>query len=174
MTPEGHVEHSSGNPSITDDHTVDDYDTLHGDAEAKPGKSFWAALTVGWVGILIGLFGIFDHPSEANPFKVFRLLVGLNIFNDAIVVPIVLGLAFAVHRWAPRWLLAPMQVWLVVSGVVSLYAYPLVGAFGKKPSQPSELPFNYAHNLLVVLGCISLFCVGLAIRSWRRAHRTLP
>jgi hypothetical protein len=78
------------------------------------GITFWIGLAVGWVAILIGLFGIFDHASQANPFKVFRLLIGLNIFNDAVVVPLVLGLAFAVHRWAPRWLLVPAQVWLII------------------------------------------------------------
>ena len=140
------------------------------DAEGH-GSSFWFGLTVGWVAILIGLFGIFDHTSQANPFRVFRLLIGLNLFNDAIVVPVVLGLGLAVHRWAPRWMLAPAQVWLIICGVVSLYAYPLVGDFGRKPSQPSELPFNYAHNLLIVLGCITVFCLGLAVRSRRRQRR---
>jgi hypothetical protein len=179
VTPGDHPEGGREQPGNTindngEDADVEEHDELHGVAEAEPGKAFWAALIVGWVSIVIGLFGILDHRSSANPFKVFRLLVGLNVFNDAVVVPVVLGLAFAVHRWAPRWLLAPMQIWLIVSGVVSLYAYPLVGAFGKKPSQPSELPFNYAHNLLIVLGCITLFCLGLAVRSWRRAHRSLP
>ena len=136
------------------------------------GITFWIGLAVGWVAIIIGLFGIFDHGSQANPLKVFRLLIGLNIFNDAIVVPVVVGVAFALHRWAPRWLLVPAQVWLIISGVVSLYAYPLVGDFGRKPSQPSELPFNYSHNLLIVLGCVTLFCSGLAVRSWRRKRRT--
>jgi hypothetical protein len=136
------------------------------------GITFWIGLAVGWVAIIIGLFGIFDHGSQANPLKVFRLLIGLNIFNDAIVVPVVVGVAFALHRWAPRWLLVPAQVWLIISGVVSLYAYPLVGDFGRKPSQPSELPFNYSHNLLIVLGCVTLFCAGLAVRSWRRKRRT--
>jgi len=136
------------------------------------GIIFWIGLAVGWVAIIIGLFGIFDHGPQANPLKVFRLLIGLNIFNDAVVVPLVLGLASAVHRWAPRWLMAPAQVWLIISGVVSLYAYPLVGDFGRKPSQPSELPFNYAHNLLIVLGCVTLFCAGLAVRSWRRQRHT--
>jgi hypothetical protein len=144
--------------------------TLETDAEGH-GITFWVGLAVGWVAIVIGLFGVFDHASQANPFKVFRLLLGLNIFNDAVVVPVVLGLAFAVHRWAPRWLLVPAQVWLIICGVVSLYAYPLVGDFGRKPSQPSELPFNYAHNLMIVLACITLFCAGLAVRFWRRQRR---
>jgi hypothetical protein len=144
--------------------------TLETDTEGH-GITFWIGLAVGWVAITIGLFGIFDHGSQANPFKVFRLLVGLNIFNDAVVVPVVLGLAFALHRWAPRWLIAPAQVWLIICGVVSLYAYPLVGDFGRKRSQPSELPFNYAHNLLIVLGCVTLFCGGLAVRSWRHQRR---
>jgi hypothetical protein len=138
----------------------------------RHGIAFWIGFALGWIAIIIGLFGIFDHGAQANPFKVFRLLIGLNIFNDAVVVPVVLGVAFAVQRWAPRWLLVPAQVWLILCGVVSLYAYPLVGDFGRKPSQPSELPFNYAHNLFIVLGCISIFCAGIGVRSWRRQRRT--
>jgi hypothetical protein len=156
-------------PDIKSDAAADG--GLNADTE-RHGAIFWIGLAVGWVIIIIGLFGIFDHGSQANPLKVFRLLIGLNIFNDAVVVPVVLCVAFALQRWAPRWLLAPAQVWLILCGVVSLYAYPLVGDFGRKPSQPSELPFNYSHNLFIVLGCISLFCAGLAVRSRRRQRRT--
>lgn len=149
-----------------------DEETTRDGGDEDHGVVFWIGLALGWVAIIIGVFGIFDHGAQANPFKVFRLLVGLNIFNDAVVVPLVLGLAFVLRRWAPRWLLVPAQVWLIIAGVVSLYSYPLVGDFGRKPSQPSELPFNYAHNLLIVLGCLTVFCAGLAVRSWRHQRRT--
>jgi hypothetical protein len=142
--------------------------------DTEHGTTFWIAFALGSVAIIIGVFGILDHGSQANPFKVFRILVGLNIVNDAVVVPLVLGLALAVRRWAPRWVLAPTQIWLIIAGSVSLYAYPLVGDFGRKPSQPSELPFNYAHNLLIVIGCITVFCAALAIRAWRHEHRAEP
>ena len=136
--------------------------------EQRPRASFWIGLVVGWTAIVIGLFGVLDHPRSAGAFKVLRLLIGINIVNDALVVPAILLLGFVVRRWMPRWLLIPAQVWLIISGLVTLYAYPLVRSYGKSKTNPSQLPFNYSHNLLIVLGCITLLCLGLALRSWKR------
>ena len=137
-------------------------------ADEHHRRTFWICLAIGWGAIAVGVFGILDHPSDADPVRVFRLLVGLNITNDAVVVPVFLLAGFLLRRWAPRWLLAPAQAWLIVSGVVTLYAYPLVGHFGGAAGNPSELPHNYAHNLLVVVGLITLVCTALAVAAWRR------
>lgn len=134
------------------------------------GAVFWIGVAIGWTVIGIGLFGVFDHPGSANAFKVFRLLVGLNVVNDAVVIPTLLLLAFAVRRLAPRWLIVPMQVWFIMTGAVSVYAYPMVGDFGKSKVNRSILPHNYAHNLLIVLGCITAFSALLAWWSWRRTR----
>jgi hypothetical protein len=141
-------------------------------SEEDSGKVFWALAAIGWTVIGVGVFGVFDHPGSANAFKVFRLLVGLNVVNDAVVIPTLLLLAFAVRRLAPNWLMMPMQVWFIMAGAVAVYAYPLVGGFGRSKTNPSILPHNYAHNLLIVLGCITAFSALLAWRSWRRARLT--
>jgi hypothetical protein len=140
----------------------------------RPSATFWVGLAAGWVAITIGLFGIIDHRSSANPVGVFRLLLGLNVVNDAVVVPVIVTAAFLLRRWAPRWLLAPAQVWLIIAGVVSLYAYPLVRRFGARADNTSQLPLDYAHNLVVVLGWVTLLCAALAIGSWRRDRADRP
>lgn len=146
----------------------------HPNAEtSSPGEGgavFWTGVAIGWTAIGIGLFGVFDHPGSANAFKVFRLLVGLNIVNDAVVIPALLVLAFAVRRYAPRWMILPAQVWFIMAGAVTVYAYPFVGGFGKSKVNPSILPHNYTHSLLIVLACITAFSALLALRSWRRAR----
>ena len=138
--------------------------------EERHGAVFWVCVVVGWTAIGIGLFGVFDHPGSANAFKVFRLLIGLNIVNDALVVPTLLLLAFIVRRWAPRWLIVPAQVWFIMAGAATVYAYPMVGGFGRSKVNSSILPHDYAHSLLVVLGCITVFSALLALWSWRRAR----
>ncbi|HEY3841813.1 MAG TPA: hypothetical protein VGL48_01070 [Acidimicrobiales bacterium] len=138
--------------------------------EGRPGPVFWVGVALGWTAIGIGLFGLIDHPRSADAFKVLRLLVGLNVVNDAIVIPATLLLAFVVRRVAPRWVILPAQVWFIMAGGVSVYAYPLVGGFGRSKVNSSILPHNYAHSLLVVLGCITVFSALLAVRSWRRAR----
>jgi hypothetical protein len=146
--------------------------TASSPGEASHGVIFWICLVLGWGAIAIGLFGVLDHSSSANPFKVLRLLIGLNIVNDAVVIPVLLLVSLLARKWAPRWLLVPAQVWLIVAGIVSLYAYPLVRSFGKSKVNSSQLPFNYAHNLLIVLGVVTLCCAVLALFSWRRSRVT--
>jgi hypothetical protein len=138
--------------------------------EEEHGATFWIAVAIGWTAIGIGLFGVFDHSTSVHAFKLLRLLIGLNIVNDAIIVPVVLGIAYVVRRKSPRWLMAPAQVWLMMCGVICLYAYPFVGDYGRMASNPSLLPFNYAHRLLLLLGIITAACSVLAFISWRRAR----
>jgi hypothetical protein len=128
------------------------------------GAVFWALAAIGWTVIGVGLFGVFDHPGSANAFKVFRLLVGLNVVNDAVVIPTLLLLGCVVRRLAPNW--------FIMAGAVAVYAYPLVGDFGRSKTNPSILPHNYAHSVLIVLGCITAFSALLAWWSWRRARLT--
>jgi hypothetical protein len=59
-----------------------------------------------------------------------------------------------------------------MAGAVTVYAYPMVGDFGRSKVNPSILPHNYAHGLLMVLGCITVFSALLALRSWRRTRVT--
>ncbi len=129
-------------------------------------------LVVGWAVIVFALHGMVADPS-ANAPHLFRLLIGLNLVNDAIVVPAVIVLALLVRRWLAPWLVLPVQVGLIVSAVVTLYAVPLVGSWGKSAQAgPSRLPFNYAHNLIGVLAVIWLACTVLALWRRRRARTT--
>ena len=100
-------------------------------SEEDSGKVFWSLAAIGWTVIGIGLFGVFDHPGSANAFKVFRLLVGLNVVNDAVVIPRSSFWRSPSGGWHRDWLMMPVQVWFIMGGAVTVYAYPLVGDFGK-------------------------------------------
>ena len=143
---------------------------LH-EAPHRPHLAQVACLVVGWAVIVFALHGMISEPS-ANPPNLFRLLVGLNVVNDAIVIPIVLVISLLVRRVLPRWALVPVQIGLFASAVVVLYAYPLLGGWGHTArAGPSRLPHDYADSLAVVLGTIWVVCAlgALAARQWR--HR---
>ena len=139
-------------------------------AQHRPHVAQVACLVVGWAVIVFALHGMISEPS-ANPPNLFRLLIGLNVVNDAIVIPIVLVISLLVRRVLPRWALVPVQIGLFASAVVVLYAYPLLGGWGHTArAGPSRLPHDYAGSLAVVLGTIWLVCAlgALATRQWRR------
>jgi hypothetical protein len=129
-----------------------------------------ACLIVGWAVIVFALHGMISEPAS-NPPGLFRLLVGLNVANDALVIPIVLAISLLVRRVLPRWAIVPVQIGLFASAVVVLYAYPLLGGWAHTArAGPSRLPHDYAYSLVWVLGAIWLVCalLALAIRRWRR------
>ncbi len=141
------------------------------DTHHRPHPAQIASLVVGWAVIVFALHGMISEPS-ANPPNLFRLLIGLNVVNDAIVIPIVLVISLLVRRVLPRWAIVPVQIGLFASAVVVLYAYPLLGGWGHTArAGPSRLPHDYADSLAVVLGIIWLLCAlgAFAARQWR--HR---
>jgi hypothetical protein len=130
-----------------------------------------ACLIVGWAVIIFALHGMISERAS-NPPNLFRLLIGLNVVNDALVIPVVLAISLLVRRLLPRWAILPAQVGLFASAVVVLYAYPLLGGWGHTArAGPSRLPHDYAYSLIWVLGAIWLVCALGAIAARQRRRR---
>jgi len=89
--------------------------------------------------------------------------------NDAIVLPIVLLVAVGVRHVAAAGS-GCRSTSLIASAVVTLYAYPLVGSWGRAPGGVQPSPMEHAHGLAAVLCAVWLVCGVLALWSWRRAH----
>jgi len=132
----------------------------------RVGRLRWTCLLAGWGVIAFALHGMIA--DRVNPSGIFRILIELNVVNDALVAPLVIVAAAVLRRTVPRWSLVPLDVGLISSAVVTLYAYPLVGSWGKtRAAGFSRLPFDYAHSLLMVLGAIWFVCALMALWSWR-------
>lgn len=135
------------------------------------GPVFYACLVVGWGIIVFGLHGMFADANQTNPAAVFRILIGLNVLNDALVAPMLVVAAAISRRVLPRWALGPVQVGLIATAVVVLYAYPLIGDWGHTVRAGfSRLPWDYAHNTAVVVAVIWAVCALMGAWGWRRDH----
>lgn len=141
----------------------------------NPGPLFWLTLTAGWAVIVFGVHGLISNWSGSNPPAVLRTVIGLNVVNDALVVPLVLGVAATCRRLLRAWLIVPVDVGLIMTAVVVLYSYPLVGGWGKSSrAGSSRLPWNYAHNVGVVIAVIWAVCALLALWRWKQARAIHP
>jgi uncharacterized membrane protein YgdD (TMEM256/DUF423 family) len=128
----------------------------------------WPVVTGVLVGAAFGAVGVVSLLNEAHdthPAVVVRWVVGLAVVHDLLLVPVVLLVGAAVHRWARRAWLAGA---LLVSGPVVLVTWPLVRGYGRQAGNPSILPRNYAQGLAVVLVVtwLGALTVGLVLR-WR-------
>lgn len=136
----------------------------------RHGPMYYVTLVAGWGVIAFGLHGLLTTRGT-NPPAVLTLLVELNVVNDAIVLPAVVVVGLLLSRVVPRWCRAPLQVGLITTAVVTLYSYPLVAGYGRGPRAGfSRLPWNYAHNLAIVLAVVWAVTGLLAMVSWRRAR----
>lgn len=141
----------------------------HGAHKAGPG--FWVSTVLGWVVIGVGLRGIFEKHIDTRPGQLARFVVGGALVHDLFVAPLVILAAVLVARAVPGRARPFVQAALVVSAAVSLFAYPLVRAYGLATNNPTSLPHNYAANLLLVLGVVWAVAAALMLRRLRAEAR---
>ena len=120
----------------------------------------------------IGLRGIFQHRLDTRPANLAKFVVGGALLHDLLVAPLVLLAAVALARAVPPRARATVQAALAVSGIVALFAYPMVRGYGRAANNPTSLPHNYTLNLAIVLGLVWVVTAGiLAVRLRASARR---
>jgi hypothetical protein len=138
------------------------------DAEHRAGPLFWISAAAGWAVIGWGLRGIFVHSVDTRPANLAKFVVAGALLHDLLIAPLVIGAGLLVVRAVPGRARAIVQGALAVSGIVALFSYPLVRAYGLAAHNPTSLPHNYTANLLVVLGLVWAVAAGLVIVRLRR------
>lgn len=137
-------------------------------------KVFWVGVAIGGLVLAYGLRGLFQHSDDTNPAGTAKMILGLNLAHDLILAPLVIAIGAGVTRILPRRFRPVVGGGLLASGVVVLFALPLVLGYGRIPATPSVLPRNYAHGLLAVLAAVWLVTLavlaGVVVRGRRRSQ----
>jgi hypothetical protein len=119
--------------------------------------------------ILLGFIGLVSNSGQTDPLSWALWFGGGVAVHDLLLVPVVLALGVPASR-----LRAPYRTALVVAGLVSIVALPVVLGLGRRADNPSQLPLNYAADLAGVIAGIVLVAAvadGCArLRRRRRAH----
>jgi len=131
------------------------------------GKAFWAAVVVGWAAIGFGVWGVLADAEQTRPLRWARWFFGSLIVHDLLFAPVICLGGALLSRRLPGWVRAPVQAGLIVGGVLTLIAVPLIRGYGMRPLNPSLHPRNYAVGLAVVLAVVAgvtvLECVRRAV-----------
>jgi len=134
------------------------------DARPAPsGPLFWASAVAGWAVIAWGLRGIFQHSIDTRPSNLAKFVVGGALLHDLFIAPIVIVAGVLLARAVPGRARAVVQAALAVSGIVALFSYPLVRAYGLAANNPTSLPRNYGANLLIILGVVWAVAAGAVL-----------
>jgi hypothetical protein len=122
--------------------------------------------------IALGLFGLVSA-TDTNFAGWAVWFAGVTVAHDALLVPSTL-LVGALTTRLPSPYRRHAQGTLLVAGVVTLVALPLVLGHGRRADNPSILPLAYDRNLLIVLGAIAVASVAWALLSRHGKHSDGP
>jgi hypothetical protein len=92
----------------------------------------------------------------SKPVSQMLFLAAVLIGHDFVVLPLAIGAAALVARFAPARARRPALVALAISGAVTLVALPFVLGKGRIADNPSAFPQHYGRNLLLILAAVWL------------------
>ena len=128
-------------------------------------RIFWPLLVVG-LGLAAWGFRLLTVTNV--PLDEFApWFVGGVLAHDLVLAPIAFGAGWLVRRIVPASLRPPVQVGLIVSGVVLVFAIPGLLDKGRDLGNTSKLPNDYPVSVAIVLGAI--WAVVLIATLRRRA-----
>lgn len=139
-------------------------------------------IVVGAAGALLGLFGALRLVTQIPLGHLVVLaiwLIGAVVIHDGILSPLVVGIGWAISRSVPARARGSLQFALIVAGLVTVVAIPLIYRQGSQPASKAILRQQYGGNLTVLLGIIVaitlvLYAVQVARRGAGRQPVTPP
>jgi hypothetical protein len=119
----------------------------------------WWRYGLATAGTVVLLYGVTRLVIEV-PGKLAGIalwLVGVVVLHDGILSPLVIGIGWLLARFvAPRGRRA-VQAALIIAGMLTIIALPLIYRQGTHPTSKAWLLQNYAANLAVLLGLVAAF-----------------
>ena len=109
-------------------------------------------------GILLLLFGavrVVTVVPFADLFVLALWLIGAVVIHDGVVAPLTVGTGWLLARTVPPRARRYLQGFLIVGGLVTVIAIPLILRRGSQPVSKAILRQNYAGNLSVLLAVIA-------------------
>ena len=149
---------------------------------ASTGRGVRAAravlLVVGVALIGVGGWVLTDTVSPTRYGGLLVWLIGAVLAHDAVIAPVVAGVALLVGRTGRRVrpaVIAILQVGVVVGVVLTLIVVPEIVAKARGPKNDTVLPFDYGARLgvawLVVAALTALAVAGWVVLARRREAR---
>lgn len=128
-------------------------------------------------GVLLFLYGgvrLVAEVPEALPGLVLWL-VGIVVIHDGLLSPLVVGVGWLLARTVPPRGRRYLQAALVVGGLITIIAIPLIARRGTQPPAKALLVQNYGANLAILLGLVAaLNLAAYLVTAARERHSDAP
>ena len=139
-------------------------------AEDGPGRGLWVGLVVGAPLVGFGIVGLVRHSSVSRALSVGFWGGGLLALHDAVIVPIVLALVWAIGRIAPAQYRAPARFAVLGTALAVALAWPGLHMLGNPSHNPTVHPLDYGTALAWVVAAVWGTALVWAVVSATRAR----
>ncbi len=127
---------------------------------------------LGIVGVLYGVGRLFTEVGWPVLISVAIWMAAMVIIHDGILSPLIIAVGAVLDRVLPRRARGFVQGGLIMAGLVTAIAIPLLIKQRSYPPSKALLEQNYGLNLAILFAVIAVIClVGYAIRV---AHDRRP
>ena len=117
-------------------------------------------------GIGLGAYGVFRLVSELPTYSLLILgvwLLAALVIQDAILAPSVVGVGWLLRRYVPDRGRRFLQVALIMSGLITVIAVPMIFLRGTQPAVKALLLRNYGSNLILIIAIIGVISLILYV-----------
>jgi hypothetical protein len=115
----------------------------------------------------------FGTSRTINAVEGLAWFAGGPVVHDGLVAPIVGVLGLLITRWVARPWRTPVTVGLVLTGVLTLLAIPLLWRPFGVPRNPGLHDGDYGTGLAIALAVVWLAVVVVGLAQWRRSKLAL-
>lgn len=129
---------------------------LRGAGPLRLGLGALGALVIGY-----GALRLLQDSKDTKPWALAKWLIGFGILHDGVIAPLTVALGWLVARYVHPRARAYVQGALVVAGIVTIMALPLLHRQGKSAPGSALLTQNYTANLAILLAFIAVCTVAL-------------
>jgi hypothetical protein len=147
------------------EHGVED-----GPAVERPGRGLWVGLVIGAPVVAFGIVGLVRHSSVSRVWSVGFWGGGLLALHDAVIVPLVLAVVWAIGRIVPAPYHAPARFAVLGTALAVALAWPGLQMLGNPSHNPTVHPLDYRTALLWVVAAVWAAAVGWAVVIATRAR----
>jgi hypothetical protein len=109
-------------------------------------------------GILLGLFGAYRFFTEIplpNLIALATWMIAALLIHDGVLSPVVVGVGYVLRRFVPDRGRRYLQVALIMIGMITVIAVPMIYLRGSQPAVKALLLQDYGANLTVIIGIIA-------------------
>lgn len=128
-------------------------------------------------GVLLLLYGGVRMVAEVPQYLPGLVLwmVGIVVIHDGLLSPLVVGVGWLLARTVPPSGRRYLQAALVVGGLITIIAIPLIARRDTQPPAKALLLQNYGANLAILLGLVAALNVAAyLVTAARDRHSDAP